>query len=313
MTALICGSAAYDNIMVFEDSFKNHILPDQIHILNVAFLVPRLRREFGGCATNIAYNLKLLGGDPLPMATVGQDFEPYRQWLKRWDIRQDHIRALDDVFTAQAFITTDLDANQITAFHPGAMNFSERNKVSDAKGVKIGTVSPDGRTGMVEHAAQFAESGVPFIFDPGQGMPMFNGEDLRRFVDQCTWVTVNDYEWQLLKDRTGWDVADVTKHVEALIITLGGKGSVIHTKTQKVEIPTAKPKSVEDPTGCGDAYRAGLLYGLSKGLDWDTTGRIASLMGSIKIEQHGTQNHTFTRKEFEERYKTAFGRSLQLQ
>ena len=313
MTALICGSAAYDNIMVFEDSFKNHILPDQIHILNVAFLVPRLRREFGGCATNIAYNLKLLGGDPLPMATVGQDFEPYRQWLTRCGIRQDHIRQLDDVFTAQAFITTDLDANQITAFHPGAMNFSERNKVSDANGVTIGMVSPDGRTGMVEHAEQFAKAKIPFIFDPGQGMPMFNGDDLRRFVDQCTWVTVNDYEWQLLKDRTGWDVADVVKHVDALIITLGGSGSVIHTKDKKYEIPTVKPKSVEDPTGCGDAYRAGLLYGLSKKLDWDTTGRIASLMGALKIEHHGTQNHTFTRQDFENRYKAAFGRALQLQ
>ena len=312
MTALICGSAAYDNIMVFEDSFKNHILPDQIHILNVAFLVPRLRREFGGCATNIAYNLRLLGGDPLPMATVGQDFEPYRQWLTRCGIRQDHIRQLDDVFTAQAFITTDLEANQITAFHPGAMNFSERNKVSDAKGVTIGMVSPDGRSGMVEHAEQFAAAKIPFIFDPGQGMPMFNGDDLRRFIDQCTWVTVNDYEWQLLKDRTGWDVADVVKHVDALIVTLGGKGSVIHTKDETHEIPTVKPQSVEDPTGCGDAYRAGLLYGLSKRLDWATTGRIASLMGAIKIEHHGTQNHSFTRKQFEDRFKSAFGRTLQL-
>ena len=311
MTALICGSAAYDNIMVFEDSFKNHILPDQIHILNVAFLVPRLRREFGGCATNIAYNLKLLGGDPLPMATVGQDFEPYRQWLTRCGIRQDHIRVLDDVFTAQAFITTDLDANQITAFHPGAMNHSEINRVTDAKGVKIGMVSPDGRTGMVEHAAQFANSRIPFIFDPGQGMPMFNGDDLRLFIKECTWVTVNDYEWQLLKDRTGWDVADITSQAEALIITLGAKGSVIHTKKQSYEIPTVTPKSVEDPTGCGDAYRAGLLYGLSNELDWETTGRIASLMGAIKIEQHGTQNHSFTRKQFEERFKAAFGRTLQ--
>jgi adenosine kinase len=311
MTALICGSVAYDNIMVFEDSFKNHILPDKLHILNVAFLVPRLRREFGGCATNIAYNLKLLGGDPLPMATVGQDFEPYRQWLDRWGIRQDHIRLIDDVFTAQAFITTDLDDNQITAFHPGAMNQSELNKVADAKGAKIGMVSPDGRTGMVEHAAQFAEAGIPFIFDPGQGMPMFNGDDLRQFIKQCTWVTVNDYEWQLLKDRTGWDVADVTSQVDALIVTLGAKGSEIHTAEKTYQIPTVKPKAVEDPTGCGDAYRAGLLYGLLNRLDWETTGRVASLMGAIKIEQHGTQNHHFTRKQFEERFKAAFGRTLQ--
>jgi|SRR5205814_6557644 len=310
MTALICGSAAYDNIMVFEDSFKNHILPDKIHILNVAFLVPRLRREFGGCATNISYNLKLLGGNPLPMATVGQDFEPYRKWLKKHGIRQDHIRTLPDVFTAQAFITTDLDDNQITAFHPGAMNFSEKNKVGDAKGVKIGMVSPDGRTGMIKHAEQFAKKKIPFIFDPGQGMPMFNGDDLRHFIEQATWVTVNDYEWELLKSRTGWTEADITSRVDALIVTLGAKGSVIHTRGKTHEIPTVKPKTVADPTGCGDAYRAGLLYGLLNDLDWETTGRIASLMGSIKIEQHGTQNHTFTREQFKKRFKAAFGQAL---
>jgi adenosine kinase len=310
MTALICGSAAYDNIMVFEDSFKNHILPDKIHILNVAFLVPKLRREFGGCATNIAYNLKLLGEMPLPMATVGQDFEPYRKWLKKHKIRQDHIRKLDDVFTAQAFITTDLSSNQIIAFHPGAMNFSERNKVSDAKGVKIGMVSPDGRTGMIKHAEQFAKKKIPFIFDPGQGMPMFNGDDLRKFIELATWVTVNDYEWELLKDRTGWDVEDITARVDALIITLGGKGSQIHTRTKSYEIPAVEPKSIEDPTGCGDAYRAGLLYGLLNELDWETTGRIASLMGAIKIEHQGPQNHTFTLEQFKKRYKAAFGRKL---
>lgn len=310
MTALICGSAAYDNIMVFEDSFKNHILPDKIHMLNVAFLVPKLRREFGGCATNIAYNLKLLGENPLPMATVGQDFEPYRKWLKKHKIRQDHIRALDNVFTAQAFITTDLSSNQIIAFHPGAMNFSEKNKVSDAKGVKIGMVSPDGRTGMIKHAEQFAKKKIPFIFDPGQGMPMFNGDDLRKFIEQATWVTVNDYEWELLKDRTGWDVADITSRVEALIITLGAKGSEIHTKKKSYTIPAVTPKSVEDPTGCGDAYRAGLLYGLLNELEWETTGRIASLMGAIKIEHQGPQNHTFTLEKFKKRYKAAFGRAL---
>jgi adenosine kinase len=310
MTALICGSVAYDNIMVFEDSFKNHILPDKIHILNVAFLVPQLRREFGGCAANIAYNLRLLGESPLPMATVGQDFGPYREWLERKHIHTGHIRVLDGVFTAQAFITTDLDDNQITAFHPGAMNFAELNKISDATGVKLGMVSPDGRTGMIEHAAQFAEADIPFVFDPGQGLPMFDGKDLRRFVEQATWVTVNDYEWQLLKDRTGWDVADVMKHVEALIVTRGAEGSIIYTAKEQLEIPTAKPNAVEDPTGCGDAYRAGLVYGLLRELDWETTGRIASLMGALKIECHGTQNHSFTLDEFKSRYKSSFRRSL---
>jgi adenosine kinase len=311
MTALICGSVAYDNIMVFEDSFKNHILPDKIHILNVSFLVPRLRREFGGCATNIAYNLKMLGENPLPMATVGTDFEPYRKWLKNHGIKTSYIKVLDDTYTAQAFITTDLDDNQITAFHPGAMNYSEKNKVADAKGVKIGMVSPDGRTGMIKHAAQFKKAKIPFIFDPGQGLPMFSGEDLKTFISQATWVTVNDYEWQLLKERTGMDVGDVTKQVEALIVTLGAKGSVIHTKEKTYEIPTVTPKKVVDPTGCGDAYRAGLLFGLLNDLDWDTTGRVASLMGSIKIEHPGTQNHSFTLEKFERRFKAEFGHKLQ--
>ena len=310
MTALICGSVAYDNIMVFEDSFKNHILPDKIHMLNVAFLVPKLRREFGGCATNIAYNLKLLGEEPLPMATVGQDYEPYRKRLKELGIKQTHIRQLDNTFTAQAFITTDLSSNQIIAFHPGAMNFSEKNKVADAKGVKIGMVSPDGRTGMIKHSAQFKKAKIPFIFDPGQGLPMFNGDDLRKFIEQATWVTVNDYEWELLKDRTGWTEKDIASRVDALIITLGGKGSEIHTKDKSITIPAATPKSVQDPTGCGDAYRAGLLYGLLNKLDWETTGRIASLMGSIKIEHQGPQNHKFTLEQFKKRYKAAFGRKM---
>ena len=310
MSALICGSAAYDNIMVFEDSFKNHILPDQIHILNVAFLVPEMRREFGGCAINIAYNLKLLGQDSLPMATVGEDFGPYSNWLKRQGIRQDYIRIVDEVFTAQAFITTDLDDNQITAFHPGAMNHSHLNRVGDAPDISIGIVSPDGRDGMLAHAEQFATAGIPFIFDPGQGLPMFSGEELRRFVEQAAWVTVNDYEWQLLKERTGWDVDDFKQRVQGLIVTLGAKGSMIYTTATDLEIPAAKPATVTDPTGCGDAYRAGLLYGLMAGYDWLTVGRVASLMGAIKIECHGTQNHRFTREEFQKRFQASFGEPL---
>ncbi len=310
MSALICGSIAYDNIMVFEDSFKNHILPDQIHILNVAFLVPEMRREFGGCAMNIAYNLKLLGQDPLPMATAGKDFAPYRDWLDRQGIRQDHIRLIDDVYTAQAFITTDVDGNQITAFHPGAMNESHLNRVTDAQDVTIGIISPDGRDGMLEHATQFAAAEIPFIFDPGQGLPMFGGEELRQFVEQAAWVTVNDYEWRLLKERTGWDVGDLKQRVKGLIVTLGAKGSTIYTPETDFDIPAAKPATVSDPTGCGDAYRAGLLFGFMAGYDWPTVGRVASLMGAIKIECHGTQNHRFTREEFQERFQASFGEPL---
>ncbi|MEE8092870.1 MAG: carbohydrate kinase family protein [Gammaproteobacteria bacterium] len=310
MSALICGSIAYDNIMVFEDSFKNHILPDQIHILNVSFMVPELRREFGGCAMNIAYNLKLLGQDPLPMATAGKDFAPYSHWLETVGIRQDHIRVIDDVFTAQAFITTDLDDNQITAFHPGAMNESHLNRVSDAQDVTIGIVSPDGRDGMLEHAAQFAAAEIPFIFDPGQGLQMFGGEELRQFVEQAAWVTVNDYEWQVLKERTGWDVGDFKQRVKGLIVTRAAEGSVIYTPEMDLDIPAAEAVVVSDPTGCGDAYRAGLLFGFMADYDWPTVGRVASLMGAIKIECHGTQNHRFTREEFQERFEASFGEPL---
>lgn len=310
MSALICGSYAFDNIMVFHDRFKNHILPDKVHMLNVSFLVPDMRREFGGCAGNIAYNLKLLGGEPLPMATVGSDFEPYAQWMDECGISRKHMKVVEGSYTGQAFITTDMDANQITAFHPGAMSFSHDNKVEDASGVSLGIVSPDGRDGMIEHAQQFADAGIPFIFDPGQGLPMFDGEDLMRFVEQATWVTVNDYEMQLLQNRTGKSPHELAESVEALIVTLGGEGSHIYTKEHRIEIPSAKPAQLADPTGCGDAYRAGLLYGLMNDMDWETTGRIASLMGAIKIELHGTQNHSFDRQGFEDRFKESFDRSL---
>jgi adenosine kinase len=307
MAALICGSLAYDNIMVFPDRFKNHILPEKIHILNVCFMVPELRREFGGCAGNIAYNLKLLEGDPLPMGTVGSDFGPYFEWFDRAGIRRDYITVIDNTLTAQAFITTDLDDNQITAFHPGAMNFSHKNSVLDAMGATVGLLAPDGREGMIRHAREFVEAGIPFMFDPGQGMPMFSQDDLLQFIEQARWLAVNDYEWQLMQDRTGLSSRDLTERVEALIITRGAEGSSIYTKDHHYVIPTAQARAVKDPTGCGDAYRAGLLYGLMNKLDWETTGRIAALLGAIKIEHHGTQNHRFSRSEFEARYQESFG------
>jgi adenosine kinase len=310
MRTLICGSFAYDNIMVFGDRFKNHILPDQVHILNVCFLVPEMRREFGGCAGNIAYGLKLLGGKPLPMATVGQDFAPYRKWMESCGIDDTYVTEVDNTFTAQAYITTDLDDNQITAFHPGAMGFAHRNAIDEVADITLGIVSPDGREGMIEHAAQFVAADIPFIFDPGQGLPMFSGEELTNFIEQATWVTVNDYEWQLLQEKTGLSVAEITDRVEALIVTRGAKGSVIYSNGDEYLIPTVTPSEINDPTGCGDAYRAGLIYGLNRGLDWEITGRIASLMGSIKIEHNGTQNHQFTLEEFCQRYQQEFGSSF---
>ncbi len=306
--ALICGSAAFDTIMVFEGRFREHILPEQIHILNVAFLVPQLRREFGGCAGNIAYNLRLLGEPAIPMATVGRDFAPYREWMERNGLPVGHVRAVDSELTAQAFITTDQDDNQITAFHPGAMQHAHLNKVADAGAdVFIGIVAPDGRQGMIEHAEQFAELGIPFIFDPGQGLPMFDAADLDRFIEQAGWVAVNDYEWQLLQQKTGWTVRDVTRRVKALIVTRGHKGSIIHTPAGQFEIPCAKAAAVVDPTGCGDAYRAGLLYGLMHDLDYETTGRVAAVMGAMKIESRGTQNHRATLAQIERRLAESFG------
>jgi adenosine kinase len=307
MSALICGSFAYDNIMVFQDYFKNHIIPEKVHILNVSFIAPEMRREFGGCAGNIAYNLSLLKGDVLPMGTAGKDFEPYANWMDKHGINRKHVRIIETEFTAQAFITTDLDDNQITAFHPGAMTLAHYNKVTDAKGITIGIISPDGREGMIVHANQFAENNIPFIFDPGQGMPMFDSEILCKFIDQARWIIVNDYEWQLMQDRTSLTPDQITERVDAMIVTRGGNGSFIYTQKKCYVIPAIKPKAVMDPTGCGDAYRAGILYGLMHDMDWETSGRMASLLGAIKIESHGTQNHSFNLDEFRDRFKKEFG------
>ncbi len=312
MHTLICGSMAYDTIMVFPDRFKKHILPEQLHILNVAFLVPEMRREYGGCAGNIAYNLKLLGGHPLIMATVGDDFEPYAARLDRLQISRAHIRPVPNSFTGQAFITTDLDDNQITAFHPGAMGHSEYNHVGNASEVTLGIVSPDGRAGMLQHAREFADAGIPFVFDPGQGMPMFNGEELLNFVEQADYVTVNDYEARLLQDKTGKRIEELAQRTSAFIVTLGAQGSLIYAKGKEIRIPPAAASAVVDPTGCGDAYRAGLLHGIQQGWDWETTGRLASLLGAIKIAHRGGQNHQATRDELAAAFKQHFGYAVAL-
>jgi adenosine kinase len=310
MRTLICGSIAYDTIMVFRDRFKNHILPDQLHILNVAFLVPDMRREFGGCAGNIAYTLQMLGGDPLIMATVGDDYQPYAYRLDKLRLSQRHIRKIPDTFTAQAFITTDLDDNQITAFHPGAMNHSHANHVGDAQDVGLGIIAPDGREGMLQHAREFHAAGIPFIFDPGQGLPMFNGDELLDFVHMAQYVTVNDYEAQLLQERTGRKIEDLAKLVKALVVTMGASGSLIYADAERIEIPCVRAGEVVDPTGCGDAFRAGLLYGIAAGMDWGLTGRLASLLGAVKIARRGGQNHEFTLDEIAQRFRENFGSSI---
>jgi adenosine kinase len=297
-------------VMVYPGRFRDHILPEKIHLLNVSFVVPTLRRNFGGCAGNIAYNLHLLGTPGHAMGTVGHDFGPYREWMVGNDMSLRHVQELPDEYTAQAYITTDLDANQLTAFHPGAMTHSNRLQVPSDGGITIGVLAPDGREGMIAHAEQFARAGIPFIFDPGQAMTLFGGPELAAFVEQATWVTVNDYEATLLQERTGLNTGELAARVAAYIVTQGAEGSVVYTNGRRVEIPAVRAESVIDPTGCGDAYRAGLVYGLMRGIDWETTGRVASLMGALKIATVGTQNHVFTIDEFKDRFNGTFGYRL---
>ena len=309
MRTLITGSVAYDTIMVFPDRFKNHLLADQLHILNVCFLTPEMRREYGGCAANIGYNLKLLGGDPLIMATVGEDIDPYLQRLAGLGLPDVNLRRIAGQFTAQAFITTDLDNNQIIAFHPGAMNYAHQNHIDAALGAKLAIIAPDGKEGMLQHARECRAAGIPFIFDPGQGLPMFSADELSEFVALADFVAVNDYEGKLLEDKTGNSLEKIARGVKALVLTLGAKGSLVLAGGQRHEIPIVKAAEILDPTGCGDAYRAGLLYGIANGWDWPSTGRLGALVSSIKIEHRGAQNHRFNAQEIKDRFRREFGYS----
>ncbi|MDW5417347.1 carbohydrate kinase family protein [Iodobacter sp. CM08] len=311
MSVLICGSMAYDTIMVFPDRFKNHILPEKIHMLSVSFMVPEMRREFGGCAGNIAYNLKMLGGDPQIMATAGCDFAPYANRLDRLGIRRDSILEVADTFTGQCFLTTDLDDNQINAFHPGAMSFSHLNRVADIQvAIELAIISPDGKQGMQEHCEQLASANIPFIFDPGQGLPMFNAAELLRMITLASYVTVNDYELEMVLNTTGQSMDELKNTAKVLIVTLGEDGSKIYEGGICHDIPVVVANEVLDPTGCGDAYRAGLLFGINQGWDWPRTGRLASLLGTLKIGYKGGQNHVFSREEIAARFEQAFGLSL---
>ena len=310
MSALICGSLAYDTIMVFPERFKDHILPDKVHMLNVSFLVPEMRRQFGGVAGNISYNLKLLGGEPFPMATVGDDFGPYQRRLESLGISTRYIRHLEGEFTPQAFITTDFDDNQINAFHPGAMMESQLNKVEGAEGIKLGIVAPDGREAMLQHSRDFERLGIPHIFDPGQAMTLFDGDDLKAFIRQANWLVANDYEFQLIQERTGMSKEAVAAQLEALIITQGGDGSLLITSAGEEHIKPVKPTAILDPTGCGDAYRAGLIYGLLDNLDLVTSCRIGSVMGAIKVAVQGPQNHAPSLDEIVDCFQNAYGYSF---
>ncbi len=312
MNTLICGSLAFDTIMVFQDQFKNHLLPEKLHILSVCFFVPEMRREFGGTAGNIAYNLRLLNGKPLIMATAGNDFANYTEWLKQNKISDQHIKLIPDSYTAQAFITTDLDANQIIAFHPGAMQQSHLNSVAETKDVSLAIIAPDGRDGMFLHARECADAGIPFLFDPGQGLPMFSGDELLDFIEKADYLAVNDYEAQLLLEKTHLTLEALAAKVTALIITQGGSGSTIYAEGQRIDVPCVAADTLVDPTGCGDAYRAGLLYGISKGWSWLQSGKLASVMGAIKIASRGGQNHQPSQQEIEARYEKAFNDKISL-
>jgi len=309
MSVLVTGSIAYDTIMVFPDRFKNHLLADQLHILNVCFLTPEMRREYGGTAGNIAYNLRLLGEQPLVMATVGDDIDPYVRRFEALGIGTRLFKRLAGEFTAQAFITTDLDDNQITAFHPGAMNRSHENSVTGELGASLAIIGPDGKEGMLRHARECAQLGVPFLFDPGQGLPMFSREELAELLRLADYVAVNDYEGKLLEEKTGRALADIAREVKALVCTQGANGSLVITGATRHEIPSVRAERVVDPTGCGDAYRAGLLYGMARGWDWPTTGRLGSLLGALKVAQRGAQNHAHDRAAIEQAFRDAFGYS----
>jgi adenosine kinase len=296
MAAIICGSLAFDTIMTFEGRFAEQIMPDQLHILNVSFLVPALRRDFGGCAGNIAYSLKALGGDPLPMATVGSDGPEYIARLKTLGIDASYVREVSDTYTAQAMIMTDRDNNQITAFHPGAMMQAHVTRIEARPDVKLGIISPDGRDAMLQHADQFKAAGIPFVFDPGQGLPMFDGKDLAAFIDKASWVTVNDYEGKMLSERTGWDSATISRKVKGLVVTLGAEGCEVWIDGVCTVVPPVKPDAVVDPTGCGDAWRGALLFGLERGWSLERCAELGNKVGAIKIAQRGPQNYTLDRQ-----------------
>jgi adenosine kinase len=306
-TSLICGSIAFDKIMQYHGRFSDILLADQLHRVNVSFLVPTLRTEYGGCAVNIAYNLQMLGGDPLIMGTIGQDGGEYLDRMEKQGLATRAIRTIDGAYTAQCFVTADEANNQINAFHPGAMQNSHENNVADHGPLGAAIVAPDGRDGMLKHARDLAENRVPFIFDPGQQLPMFNGEELIAFIGQATYLACNDYEFEMVRERTGLTLEDIAARLDALIITRGEHGSDIHAGGVHHQIPAVPATSVVDPTGCGDAYRAGLLFGITNNLDWPTTGRLASLLGSIKIAHQGGQNHRFTPSAIADRFEAAFG------
>ena len=295
MTAIVCGSFAYDNILNYDGKFSDHLIESELNNINISFLCANMRKEFGGCAGNIIYNLSIIDGDALALGTMGSDATPYLEWMRVNNINVDHIKIVDDSYTAQAYITTDKSANQITTFHPGAMQYSHEVLIPNDGTISLGLISPDGRDGMINHTKQLIEMGVPCIFDPGQGMPMFNKDELDFFAKNSSWIIMNNYEFKMFHEVTGFTTSDLVKDNKVLIITNGDKGSNIFNKTEMLEIPTPKVDDPKDPTGCGDAYRAGLVYGIMKGMTLSKIGNLSSALGALKVKNFGTQNHSITK------------------
>lgn len=303
---LVCGSMAFDTIAVFEGRFKEHILADRIQSLSVSFLVPSMRKEYGGCSGNIAYNMNLLGGKPVPVATVGEDAGEYMERLSGLGIDTSRVKVVPGTFTAQCFITTDLDDNQITAFHPGAMSFAADNDLSDADAAWA-IVAPDAKEGMFAHAERLHQRGIPFIFDLGQAMPLFDGADLERMLKMAQALTVNDYEAGVVEQRTGRSMADIAQTLQAVVVTRGAEGATLMTGGKTIAIAPVKATQVVDPTGCGDAQRGGLLYGLTSGWNWEDSCRLGNVMGALKIASRGPQNHTPSRADIDSVLHATYG------
>jgi len=292
MTAVVCGSFAYDNILNFEGKFEDHLISSELNNINISFLCTNMRREYGGCAGNIIYNLVSIGADAFSIGTMGSDAGPYIEWMRKNNINTDYIEIIKDSYTAQAYITTDRNANQITTFHPGAMQYSNQIKIPDNDSVTLGLISPDGRDGMIDHAKQLIEMKVPYVFDPGQGMPMFNKDELNFFSDNASWIIMNDYEFKMYNEITGHTPSDIISNNKVLVVTDGDNGSNIFTIDKKLNISTPKVEDPKDPTGCGDAYRAGIIYGIMKDMPLEKIGDLSSELGALKVKSFGTQNHT---------------------
>ncbi|TIC86188.1 carbohydrate kinase family protein [Crenobacter intestini] len=314
MAILVCGAIAYDTLFSFEDRFDSQILPDQLHKISTTFLAPTMRREFGGPAGNIAYSLAMLGEKPILMGAVGEDFAPYRQHLKHFGVDDRFVKVIPGQYTPQCFGIADRDGNQLMAFHPGAMNYGDSNHIADVPdAVDVAILSPGGRAAFLQHSRELHAAGIPFVFDPGQELPLLSADEIREIVEMASYLAINDYESELIRERAGLTLDMLRAQVKALIVTRGSKGAEIYADDSVHLIPRVQMDAPPiDPMGCGDAFRAGLLYGIRHGLDWRVTGRLANVIGAIKVTSNGPQNHFFDWGRLSELYLASYGEALPL-